>query len=315
LGVQSPIERLLRNDPNETGIYIDKLQQVPGFCDDLANAFTNNQYVRDATFVLQEQMREGDVAALCRVLTKRELFSVTVMKFTDRDPSAGVCSILRAIQENALIQIVRFILNLWNSPQVFASFITETSAAELIIVGPHVVEFRGNRDQGARDLTAAFQRNTSIKKLSLSEDTLFEFIPSLRVNELTIQETQSESKPLLLSHLERNYSIRSVDVVRVVRGLVEDYFDDSDKALLAQWAHRNMRFAEFIDNPSTVQTTVWPEALTMASRAGPEATFSSLVAIAGSPFISYHGQRNHKRERGTPSFQQQKKLRVYCSNT
>jgi len=62
-----------------------------------------------------------------------------------------------------------------------------------------------------------------------------------------------------------------------------------------------MLLAEFVDKPITLPTSVWPEALTMASRAGAEATFSSLVAMSGSAFIATHGQR--KREPDTPSLQ------------
>lgn len=60
--------------------------------------------------------------------------------------------------------------------------------------------------------------------------------------------------------------------------LFEDLFAEEDKQL----RERNQRVVEWVENPATIRRDVWPEALKLAERAGPDTLFKNLIALSRS---------------------------------
>ena len=127
--------------------------------------------------------------------------------------------------------------------------------------------------------------------------TLTQSIPSMKVKELEIRLTPSFAEALkqdLLRAVENNFTLRSVKG-KLPNGT--DFFDsDDDKQRLAFYANRNESLDQWVDNPETVeQGKVWPEALSLAERAGPNALFCGLRSVLERDYVSLPGGRKRKR--------------------
>jgi len=96
----------------------------------------------------------------------------------------------------------------------------------------------------------------------------------------------------LLHAVRNNFSLRSVKA-----GLAGiDLFDNDDKQTLAFYANRNETLDQWVDNPEAVkQKKAWPEALSLAERAGPNALFRGLRSVLQSDYGSLPGGRKRKR--------------------
>ena len=81
--------------------------------------------------------------------------------------------------------------------------------------------------------------------------------------------------------IKNNFSLRSVkgEMANAVRE--SDLFESAeDKKTLAFYANRNESLDQWVDNPEMVeQRKVWPEALGLAERAGPDALFRGLRSV------------------------------------
>ena len=79
--------------------------------------------------------------------------------------------------------------------------------------------------------------------------------------------------------------------------LESDLFDSvDDKQRLAFYANRNERLDQWVDNPEIVeQKKVWPDALSLAERAGPNALFRGLRSVLQSDYGNLSGGRKRKR--------------------
>jgi len=97
----------------------------------------------------------------------------------------------------------------------------------------------------------------------------------------------------LLHAVKTNFSLRSV------KGDLnsDDLFGTAeDKETLAFYANRNKRLDQWVENPETiVDRKVWPEALGLAQRAGPNALFHGLRLVLESDYVSLPSVRKRKR--------------------
>ena len=124
---------------------------------------------------------------------------------------------------------------------------------------------------------------------------LTESIPKMGIKELQVAISdavdEEDTKPLLLQAIKNNFSLRFVDCNRG-----RDVFDADDKMRLVFYANRNERLDEWVGNPETVQEQkVWPEALTLAERAGPNSLFRGLRSVVESDYVSWPAGRKRKR--------------------
>ena len=145
--------------------------------------------------------------------------------------------------------------------------------------------------------------------------TFVQSIPSMKIEELEvlftdIAEEGSEEGPELsretikqglLQAVKNNFSLHSV------KGEMELSFEDldlfesaEDKQRLAFYANRNESLDQWADNPETVNQKVWPEALGLAQRAGPDALFRGLRSTLGSDNVSWKGRRSAKVQSAPP---------------
>jgi len=130
--------------------------------------------------------------------------------------------------------------------------------------------------------------------------TLMQSIPSMRIRELDVvfdrqvlPENANPRQNLLLA-VKKNFSLRSVKG-KHLHGT--DFFDnDDDKQRLALYAIRNKSLDQWVDNPEKVeQSKVWPEALHLAQKAGPNALFRGLHSVLERDYVSLPGGRKRKR--------------------
>ena len=86
---------------------------------------------------------------------------------------------------------------------------------------------------------------------------------------------------------------RTVDDIR----FESDLFDSVDeKQRLTFYANRNESLDQWVDHPETVeQQKVWPDALGLAERAGPNALFRGLRSVLERDYVSLPGGRKRKR--------------------
>ena len=123
---------------------------------------------------------------------------------------------------------------------------------------------------------------------------LTESIPSMRIKELIIVFTilidEGNAKREVLQAVKNNFSLRSVESRHDQR----DLFNDDDKLRLVFYADRNERLDQWVNNPETVDQKVWPDALQLAQKAGPNSLFQGLRTVLGSDYVSLPGVRKRK---------------------
>ena len=102
----------------------------------------------------------------------------------------------------------------------------------------------------------------------------------------------------LLHAAKNNFSLRSLKGRFSCFDEDSDLFDLSveDKERLEFYANRNKRLDQWVDNPEIVeQRKVWPDALGLAQRAGPDALFHGLHSVLERDYVSLPGGRKRKR--------------------
>ena len=144
--------------------------------------------------------------------------------------------------------------------------------------------------------------------------TLTRSIPSMKLKELEVDFWDDEGRDNedeaedefdqesirqdLFQAVKNNFSLRAVkaDICTAANGSYDLYERAEDKRRLAFYANRNARLEQWVDNPEEVeQQNVWPEALGLAQRAGPDALFRGLRSVVESDFIGLPGGRKRKR--------------------
>ena len=127
---------------------------------------------------------------------------------------------------------------------------------------------------------------------------LTECIPSMKLKELEIVSRltfEGLLKQDLLHAVENNFSLLSVKVE--IGGQGSDLFDSAeDKQTLAFYANRNTCLDQWVDNPGIVeQSKVWPEAMSLAERAGPSALFRGLRWVLESDYVKLPASRRKRK--------------------
>ena len=142
--------------------------------------------------------------------------------------------------------------------------------------------------------------------------TLTESIPSIRIRELEVDfwdgEDRDDEEPEfvletvrqdLLNAVKNNFSLQSVKARTLLNSwdTESDLFDTVDeKQRLTFYVNRNEQLDQWANNPETVkQRKVWPDALNLAQRAGPDALFGGLRLVLQSDYVKLSGNRKRKR--------------------
>ena len=136
---------------------------------------------------------------------------------------------------------------------------------------------------------------TSQQQLHVLADS----IPLMRLKELKVVVEsdlgEENAKQLLLQAVKNNFSLRSVKCNRSLNGS-SDIFNADDRTRLVFYADRNERLDQWVDNPETVDDRkVWPEALKLAEKAGPDSLFRGLRLVLESDHVSSRNGRKRKR--------------------
>jgi len=157
-------------------------------------------------------------------------------------------------------------------------------------------------------------QKSKLERVSIGEimtlqqlQTLTQSIPSMKLKELEVEfigveeqegDFDRESiKQHLLSAVKNNFSLRSVKAEMFNEDDEFDFFEsDEDKKTLAFYANRNKSLNQWVDHPETVeQQNLWPNALGLAERAGPNALFQGLRSVLEGDYVSLKGGRKRKR--------------------
>jgi len=103
------------------------------------------------------------------------------------------------------------------------------------------------------------------------------------------------SKQDLLLAVKNNFSLRIVKGKLFLDGSY-DIFNEVDKMRLVSYADRNECLDQWADNPETIDDQkVWPEALKLAEKAGPNSLFQGLRSVLESDYVSSRSGRKRKR--------------------
>jgi len=132
----------------------------------------------------------------------------------------------------------------------------------------------------------------------LQLQTLAQSIPSMRLKELQVRFDanfdRETAKGGILQAVQSNFSLRSLTVKLGHFRADTDLFDDHDKERLEFYANRNEHLDQWADNPETVTQKVWPDALKLAERAGPDSLFRGLRSVLESDGVKLHARRKRK---------------------
>jgi hypothetical protein len=171
--------------------------------------------------------------------------------------------------------------------------------------------------KGFMRLMNVITQNTLLEDLSLEArhdvffthrsyyQILLHAIPMLKVKTFSIdfernRSQNDEDQNALLAAFKTNYAVHSVRCVwreafHVPSCATLDWFSERNKSRLDFYLFRNKKLAGWIENPSSVHSELWPEAMALAQRAGSDALYRSLLAFSGE-CVSL-GRRRHSRKR------------------
>ena len=164
------VDELRKNDPARTRICIGLRLQTSDTA--VAQALQQNPFVTEIDLCLIEEQR-AEWNSLLRVIAMRanlekvtlEDGAVTVEERTAH--AALVRSTLRAIQQNTAIRNVELDLYSLHLPTDISTFVDNASSITSLSLYDCDME-PGEREQGARNLAAALQRNKNIQSLGLN---------------------------------------------------------------------------------------------------------------------------------------------------
>jgi len=135
--------------------------------------------------------------------------------------------------------------------------------------------------------------------------TLVRSIPSWNLKELEVRfilddEYQEPVLDIEVVKQDLLHAIKNNFSLRLVKGYIVDDGSDlfaaaEDKQRLAFFAIRNESLEQWVDNPKKVNQKVWPEALALAEKAGPDSLFRGVRSVLGSDSTSLSVGRKRKR--------------------
>jgi len=177
----SAVELLRRNDPERTFFRIELREETSDA--DLAQALEGNPFVTDLVLDLSFGERGGDWNSLLRVLATRVKLETVKLRDAPVAAVALVGPFLQAIQQNPAIRSVD--LQWARLPTDISTFVDNASSITSFTLHSCDME-AAEREQGARSLAVALQRNTNIQTLELNRlDDIFTttIFSSLRSND------------------------------------------------------------------------------------------------------------------------------------
>ena len=130
--------------------------------------------------------------------------------------------------------------------------------------------------------------------------TLTQSIPSMKLKELEVgfrdDEFDRETiKQALLQAVKNNFSLHTVKGEILFHDESDLFDSDEDTQRLAFYANRNESLDQWVNHPETVEPKVWPDVLSLAERAGPDALFRGLHSVLGRDYVALKGGRKRKR--------------------
>jgi len=138
--------------------------------------------------------------------------------------------------------------------------------------------------------------------------SLSQSIPTMRIRELDVQfDGQILREPVnprqnLLRAIRNNFSLRSV------KGQMQNdelFGTPEDKQRLAFYISRNESLDRWVNNPNNPEMVddrkVWPDALGLAERAGPNALFRGLRSVLEHDYVSLPGRKRKRPPQEAPS--------------
>jgi len=157
-----------------------------------------------------------------------------------------------------------------------------------------------------KNLLQAVQKSKVLERFSIGcietlhqLQTLMQSIPSMHIRELEVAfdgqillENANLRQTVLLA-IKNNFSLRSVEVVRDYSPYLFESAEGKDT--LAFYANRNESLDQWVVHPEMVEQKLWPDALGLAERAGPDALFRGLHSVLGRDYVSLPGGRKRKR--------------------
>jgi len=149
-------------------------------------------------------------------------------------------------------------------------------------------------------LLQAVKKSNALERFAIGEiglnrqlELLTRSIPSMRVKELVIHVVDTSGRNInesILEAVKNNYSLRSVTghIIRHRDNSRASLFDDvGDEQRLAFFLDRNERVEQWVKNPEkVVDRKVWPKALHLAQRAGPNSLFRGLRSVFESEYVN-----------------------------
>jgi len=122
-------------------------------------------------------------------------------------------------------------------------------------------------------------------------------VPSMRVQELEVSVSyrlhQQTAKEAIFRAIGKNFSLRSVKGSSNAEEALFRRVEDQRK--LTFYINRNERLDEWVDNRTTLDRKLWPEALGLAAQAGKDTLFRSLQSVQGSDYVNQRTGRKRKR--------------------
>ena len=285
--------------PTDISTFVDNASSITSFCIDGCDMEA-----------AERQQGASDLAAALQRNTNIETLSLEKMENIYTVP------ILESLRLNAAVKNFIF----FSGPQVHGNNIIS------ILSRPdsplRCFEFHGSLEAAFPDvqfenLLRAVEKSKlgrfNIGRIETPQQlqTLTQTIPSMKLKELEVVlfcDDEVEDEPEgelvlgtvrqeLLRAVKNNFSLQSVKI-RTLDDFMEesDLFDSvEDKHRLAFYANRNKSLEQWVDHPEKVERKVWPDALGLAERAGPDALFRGLHLVLESDYVSLPGGRKRKR--------------------
>jgi len=329
----SAVNNLQRNNPKVRSISIELHHEELDA--DLAQALQQNAFIQEV--ILHVGSSFEDWRLLRQVIETKDLAAVTVFPSPGAPPPADalVLPFLEAAHANTTVDKIRLgRFSFVPGSEVF-NYVCATEFGEkmLAIYQCDMVD-PIQREQGATalaasnikrlqiwDCDAAFtyallrklgKHATNLKELELAHnidrvarcDEMVQFLQDTK----TIQRfhlnwrigwgtTIAALGQRLLSAIQQNFSLRSVTLLFQGWPLFCQATDQAQR--LEFYGNRNERLAEWIEKPDVVRQELWPEALSMAQQAGPDALFKSLRSVLGSKnYVKVGSSTSGKKRKG-----------------
>jgi len=324
---------LRRNDPETRSVYILLWEESSDA--DLAQALHQNPFIEEIHICFGRGEDLNSWPLLQQVIETKENLTSVVLYCASESPSedALVLPFLEAAHANTTIEEITLAWLKFVPESEFFNFLSTTTFDDdkILIFNNCDMADPSQREQGAKalatssikhlqikDCNATFmsallrnlgQHTTILKELRLDilepDSPCYEVVQLLQDTK-TLQrfhlqgrygrETSAAMKQRLLCGIKKNFSLR------VVTALHQDqrplFGQETGQQRLDFYANRNVHLEEWVEKPDVLVRELWPEALSLAQQAGPDALFKSLQYVLGKDYakVSSSGKKRKRTE-------------------